>query len=54
LKGIGLGQRYPDASLAFDLGKFYSIDELELVRAFDDAWIVNGASRKCARDEKYC
>jgi hypothetical protein len=37
LKAIGLGQRYPDASLAFDLRKFNSINELELIRAFDDA-----------------
>jgi hypothetical protein len=53
LKGIGLGQRYPDASIAFDLRKFNSIDELELIRAFNDAWIVSSASCNCDCKEKY-
>jgi hypothetical protein len=37
LKAIGLGKGYPDESLAFDLRKFNSINELELIGAFDDA-----------------
>ncbi|MGA7274981.1 MAG: hypothetical protein WBX14_09080 [Candidatus Udaeobacter sp.] len=35
LKAIGLCQRYPDASIAFDLRKFNSIDELELIGVFN-------------------
>src|SRR4029077_6548427 len=53
LKGIGLGQRYPDASIAFDLRKFNSIDELELIRALNDAWIVSSASCNCDRQKNY-
>src|SRR5204862_2096463 len=53
LKGIGLGQRYPDASIAFDLRKFHPVDALELIRAFNDAWIVSSASRNCDCQEKY-
>src|SRR5438874_1771477 len=53
LKGIGLRQRYPNTGLAFDLWKFNSIDELELIRAFDDARIVSSASRNYDRQEKY-
>src|SRR6266498_4729415 len=53
LKGIGLRQRYPDTGFSFDLWKFNSIDELELVRAFDDAGIVGSASPKRDRQKKY-
>src|SRR4029077_8159328 len=53
LKSIGLCQRDPDAGLAFDLWKFDLIDEFELVRAFDDAWIVSSANRNRGRQEKY-
>ena len=55
LKGIGLRQRYPNSGIAFYLWKFNSIDELELIRAFDDAWSVSCASRNRDRDrqEKY-
>src|SRR5438128_3672754 len=53
LKGIGLCQRYPDTGFAFNLWKFNSIDELELIGAFDDAWTVSSASRNRVRQEKY-
>src|SRR5439155_8610070 len=53
LKGIGLGQRHPDASIAFDLRKFHSIDELEFIRALDNARIISSASRNSYRQQKY-
>src|SRR6267378_2317607 len=53
LEGVGLGQRYPDAGLAFDLWKFNSINELELIRPFYDAWTVSSVSRNRDSQQKY-
>src|SRR5262249_29392904 len=53
LKRIGFRQRYPDAGLAFNVRKFDSIDELELVRAFNDGWIICSATRHHESQEKY-
>src|SRR5438270_12239711 len=50
LKCIGFRQRYPDTSLAFNLRKFDSIDELELVSALDDVWIVSSTRNRDSQE----
>ena len=53
LKGIGFRQWYPDVGFSFDRRKFDSIDEFELVRAFNNTWVVSTAHRKRAGHEKH-
>ncbi len=53
LKRIGLGQWNPEPRVAFDLGEFNPVNELEFIGALDDARFIGGLSRQRSDENEH-